>query len=411
MKILWYSNSPFAQTGYGVQTRHLVTRLAADGHEVAVANNYGVEAAILEYQPGLPIFPKGADIYSSDILPAHFHAWCGQQGGWLITLYDVWPINPQNLAPVPNIASWVPVDHAWVTPEQAKYFTETGAIAIAMSEFGKTELERAGVKDVHYIPHVVDTEVFRPGQTMANGRPPREALKVPDDAYLVIINSANKGKWPPRKAWWENFAALGMFMAAHDDVYVYIHTERAGVAQGVDLERLATVAGLPRERVRWADRYAYMVGAVGEQDMAAIHGAGDVLLLASSGEGFGIPQIESMATGCPVVGSAFSAQPEIIGDTGWLVEGQPWWDEAQVAPFFLPFIGSIADALEASYRDRGNAERRERCRARVLERYDVNRVYAESWRPLVAELEQRLAASPPKPPVNRAERRAKGRRR
>ena len=44
-RILWVSNAPWATTGYGQQTAQLTTRLKANGDEVAIAANYGLEAA------------------------------------------------------------------------------------------------------------------------------------------------------------------------------------------------------------------------------------------------------------------------------------------------------------------------------------------------------------------------------
>ena len=41
-RILFSSNAPFAPTGYGVQTAQVVSRMAADTHEVAIACNYGL---------------------------------------------------------------------------------------------------------------------------------------------------------------------------------------------------------------------------------------------------------------------------------------------------------------------------------------------------------------------------------
>ena len=46
MKFLIHSNAPTVATGYGVQTRLLADRLAADGHEVAVSCTFGHQAGI-----------------------------------------------------------------------------------------------------------------------------------------------------------------------------------------------------------------------------------------------------------------------------------------------------------------------------------------------------------------------------
>ena len=43
-----------------------------------------------------------------------------------------------------NIASWTPVDHEPAPPKVVDFFTETGAIPIAMSRFGERMLGTAG---------------------------------------------------------------------------------------------------------------------------------------------------------------------------------------------------------------------------------------------------------------------------
>ena len=45
-----------------------------------------------------------------------------------------------------------------------------------------------------------------------------------------------------------------------------------------------------------------------------------MLLMASYDEGFGLPVLEAMAHGCPVVAASRAALPEVVGDAGWLVD-------------------------------------------------------------------------------------------
>ena len=40
--MLWYSNSPFSPTGYGVQTAMMMKLLPKDNYKVAVASKYGL---------------------------------------------------------------------------------------------------------------------------------------------------------------------------------------------------------------------------------------------------------------------------------------------------------------------------------------------------------------------------------
>jgi len=61
-------------------------------------------------------------------------------------------------------------------------------------------------------------------------------------------------------------------------------------------------------------------GYVEDSDMAAVYTLADLLVFPSLHEGFGIPVLEAMACGTPVVTSNVSALPEIAGDAAVLVD-------------------------------------------------------------------------------------------
>jgi glycosyltransferase involved in cell wall biosynthesis len=50
-----------------------------------------------------------------------------------------------------------------------------------------------------------------------------------------------------------------------------------------------------------------------EADMPLFYGAASALLLPSTYEGFGLPALEAMATGCPVLAADATALPEVVG--------------------------------------------------------------------------------------------------
>lgn len=62
-----------------------------------------------------------------------------------------------------------------------------------------------------------------------------------------------------------------------------------------------------------------MVGRVAFSDLPAYYHAADVLLYAPLLAGFGLPPLEAMACGTPVVASNRGAIPEVVGDGGVLV--------------------------------------------------------------------------------------------
>jgi glycosyltransferase involved in cell wall biosynthesis len=67
-------------------------------------------------------------------------------------------------------------------------------------------------------------------------------------------------------------------------------------------------------------------GQIREQDKAPLYSAATVFAFPSLYEGFGIPVLEAMACGTPVVTSNSSALPEVAGDAGLLVD--PYRTEA-----------------------------------------------------------------------------------
>jgi glycosyltransferase involved in cell wall biosynthesis len=65
-----------------------------------------------------------------------------------------------------------------------------------------------------------------------------------------------------------------------------------------------------------------IVGEVAEADLPLFYGVADALILPSYVEGFGLPVLEAMACGTPVVCANAGAMPEVVGDAGILVGPQ-----------------------------------------------------------------------------------------
>lgn len=61
------------------------------------------------------------------------------------------------------------------------------------------------------------------------------------------------------------------------------------------------------------------IGRVEESDLPALYAGATVFAFPSWYEGFGLPPLEAMASGTPVVAAAVASLPEVIGDAGLLV--------------------------------------------------------------------------------------------
>lgn len=61
-------------------------------------------------------------------------------------------------------------------------------------------------------------------------------------------------------------------------------------------------------------------GLIADADLPAVYGGAAALVLPSLEEGFGLPALEAMACGAPVIASRSGALPEVVGDAGVLVD-------------------------------------------------------------------------------------------
>jgi glycosyltransferase involved in cell wall biosynthesis len=96
------------------------------------------------------------------------------------------------------------------------------------------------------------------------------------------------------------------------------------------------------------DDRVHVLGFVDGADMPALYSAADLLAFPSLYEGFGLPVLEAMACGTPVITSSVSALPEVAGDAALLV------DPADVSALAESMERALTDgALRADLRARG----------------------------------------------------------
>jgi glycosyltransferase involved in cell wall biosynthesis len=63
-----------------------------------------------------------------------------------------------------------------------------------------------------------------------------------------------------------------------------------------------------------------LAGRVSDDDVRALQTGADAFVFPSLYEGFGLPPLEAMACGAPVIASNSSSLPEVVGDAGLLVD-------------------------------------------------------------------------------------------
>ena len=69
------------------------------------------------------------------------------------------------------------------------------------------------------------------------------------------------------------------------------------------------------KQLHLTDRIIF-TGFVSDEELVYFYNAATVFVLPSFIEGFGLPAMESMACGTPVIGSKTTSLPEVVGNAG-----------------------------------------------------------------------------------------------
>ena len=162
--------------------------------------------------------------------------------------------------------------------------------------------------NVHIVPHGV-SPTFRPpnqGEHVATWQQIHEAFPKLKKPYILTV-----GQIQPRKNLTRLIEAFEQLTrnhayAGHQLVIAGAH----GWMQDPILQRIKT-----------SERAAsiHMLGRVDDKVLLPLYWHAEVFALVSLYEGFGLPLLEAMAAGTPVVTSAISSMPEVVGDAGILI--------------------------------------------------------------------------------------------
>jgi glycosyltransferase involved in cell wall biosynthesis len=162
--------------------------------------------------------------------------------------------------------------------------------------------------------------VFRPDGPRPD-RPP----------YALVVGALQDRKRP-------DLALLALSTAGPELKLVFAGPDRGLQA---DLREQARLLGL-------ADRVEF-AGHVAPDELAALYRGANCLVFASRYEGFGLPVLEAMASGAPVVATRSSSIPEVAGDAAVLVDG-----DAEALASGIERAVSERDRLVAAGLERAN---------------------------------------------------------
>jgi glycosyltransferase involved in cell wall biosynthesis len=167
-------------------------------------------------------------------------------------------------------------------------------LVITVSEFSRAELLdllRISPERIEVIPEGVD-ERFVPAQrSEAAAVATRHGLRRP---YVLTVGT----------------------VSARKNLEVLEPAARALEQDGIEL----VVAGSDRHYLRSPGTSLRRLGYISDRDLPALYAGARALAMPSRYEGFGLPCLEAMACGTPVVAARAAALPETVGEAGLLVD-------------------------------------------------------------------------------------------
>ncbi len=112
-----------------------------------------------------------------------------------------------------------------------------------------------------------------------------------------------------------------------------------------------------------------LTGFVPEEDLPALYSGAAAFVCVSLYEGFGLPLLEAMACGTPVLASDCSSIPEVVGDAGLLVDPL---EPGEIAAGLERLAGDagLAEKLSARGRERARLFTWEKAAGSILGLYD-----------------------------------------
>jgi alpha-1,6-mannosyltransferase len=174
---------------------------------------------------------------------------------------------------------------------------------ICTTGWAAAEFERIGAANLARVPLGVDLATFSPQARRAGEIRARYAGE--GQTLLVHCGRLSAEKKPQR-----SLTTLATLRAAGMPVRLVV---AGGGPLRTQLGRRAARAGLP---------VTFTGFLAGRAELAALLASADVALAPGPAETFGLAALEALACGTPVVVSAESALPEVVGDAGASVAGE-----------------------------------------------------------------------------------------
>lgn len=321
-KVAVVSDFSFKGSGYLNIIVPLCKGLAEKGHEIkAVGLGYGGEEHNFDFSiipcQSFPDahammnnlkFQWGADIFIVALDIPHQSVFIDMAKKLNVKVISITPLeNP------PLTMSW-----ALILQKADKVFF--------ISQLGTDEAIKAGVETAEHLMVGMDTESWRL-RTKEEYEKGRKLFNISDDTLVVLTVADNQERKNLSKA----MEIVSKVKKEHRVKVKYILVTREHSEVGWKLRDLALDYGIASELMIFERGMSF-------GELYSLYAISDVFLLTSKAEGLGMPVMEAMSVGIPVVATACGAMPELLGDgRGFLMDTEysmidPWGNSRRDFP-------------------------------------------------------------------------------
>ena len=148
-------------------------------------------------------------------------------------------------------------------------------------------------------------ERFRPVSDKHRLTAMRAKYGLADSRYVLSVGTVQ-----PRKNYSRVIRALAEARASGLELHYAIAGGKGWLEE--EMQQMIATTGMRG--------YVHLLGFVDDEDLPALYSGSQMLLIPSLYEGFGLPILEAMACGVPVITSKVSSLPEVAGDAAILVD-------------------------------------------------------------------------------------------
>ena len=216
-----------------------------------------------------------------------------------------------------------------------------GMDVIADSISSKKDVGRyAGVKDERiHVVYLAAAEHFRILSGEARSRSAREIRRKYDlpNRFILYVGDVTWNKNMPR-----------IIDAARKARVPLVMVGQALAAENFDKKNPWNQDLVKVKKMVQENRDIFLLGFVPDEDLVSIYNTAEAFIMPSLYEGFGLPILEAMSCGCPVITSKEGSLPEIAGEAAYYVDA---YDVDSIKIGIQKVLGN--EKLRQQLRDKG----------------------------------------------------------